>query len=163
VAHAVQAGFFAFNSRALNKTPRNTACEELPDDSDLESDSDDECYGKGTALLVEYEDEDIVAASDSESESGEEEEVAEVAENEAEEEAEEEEEEEEKEEKEEEKAPMSLVEFYKLVVEENRWTRETNWGNRELKNIIEAAALKHDVRKQTGDLKKWIKEYVMSA
>jgi hypothetical protein len=57
---------------------------------------------------------------------------------------------------------VALDAFITRIVDDNSWTTDTNWKDRELSNIIESAALKYNVKKTTADLKKLIKAYVMS-
>jgi hypothetical protein len=50
--------------------------------------------------------------------------------------------------------------FIDRVVTDNEWTADTDWKNKELANIIEAAALNANVRISTKTLKTLIVEYV---
>lgn len=43
--------------------------------------------------------------------------------------------------------------FITKIIEENNWSRATNWKDRELSNIIEVASLKHNIKHTTADLK----------
>ena len=52
--------------------------------------------------------------------------------------------------------------FITKIIQENNWSRSTNWKDRELSNIIEVASLKHNIKNTTADLKKLIKARVMS-
>jgi hypothetical protein len=58
---------------------------------------------------------------------------------------------------------VALEDFITMVIDDNGWTRETDWNNRELVNIIEAAALQHSdsVKVQTKALRGLIKARVM--